>query len=49
MITGLQKKVMSLERRLQENLSEDEHLQELLAEVNSSLLTAAVVRRELVT
>lgn len=43
MITGLQKKVMSLERRLQENLSEDEHMQELLEEVNSSLLTATVI------
>lgn len=35
-LTELQKKVVSLERRLQGNLSQDEHLQELLQEVNHS-------------
>lgn len=35
-LTELQKKVASLERRLQGNLSQDEHLQELLQEVNHS-------------
>lgn len=32
----LQRKVASLERRLEGNLSQDEHLQELLQEVNHS-------------
>lgn len=35
-LAELQKKVVSLERRLQANLSQDEHLQELLQEVNHS-------------
>lgn len=33
LLMELQKKVVSLERRLQGNLSQDEHLQELLQEV----------------
>lgn len=36
LLTELQKKVVSLERRLQGNLSQDEHLQELLQEVNTA-------------
>lgn len=36
LLTELQKKVASLERRLQGNLSQDEHLQELLQEVNTA-------------
>lgn len=34
LIMDLQKKLMTLERRLQGNLTQDEHLQELLQEVN---------------
>jgi len=34
----LQKKVSSLDRRLQGNLSQDEHLQELLQEVGLGLI-----------
>lgn len=33
LLVELQKKISSLERRLQGNLSQDEHLQELLQEV----------------
>lgn len=36
LLTELQKKVVSLERRLQGNLSQDEHLQEFLQEVNTA-------------
>lgn len=36
LLTELQKKVVSLERRLQGNLSQDEHLQELLQEVDAA-------------
>lgn len=39
-LTELQKKVVSLERRLQGNLSQDEHLQELLQEVKHSFALA---------
>ena len=39
-LTKLQKKVVSLERRLQGNLSQDQHLQELLQEVNHSSITS---------
>lgn len=35
LLTDLQKKVTSLERRLQGNLSQDDHLQELLQEVKN--------------
>lgn len=35
LLVELQKKVTSLERRLQGNLSQDEHLQELLQEVKN--------------
>lgn len=35
LLVDLQKKVTSLERRLQGNLSQDEHLQELLQEVRT--------------
>lgn len=35
LLVDLQKKVTSLERRLQGNLSQDEHLQELLQEVKN--------------
>lgn len=37
-LVDLQKKVTSLERRLQGNLSQDEHLQELLQEVKNVYL-----------
>lgn len=45
----LQKKVVSLERRLQGNLSQDEHLQELLQEKSSLEKTLEDTRAELVT
>ena len=35
LLVDLQKKVTSLERRLQGNLSQDEHLQEFLQEVKN--------------
>lgn len=38
LLVELQKKVVSLERRLQGNLSQDEHLQELLQEVLKIIL-----------
>lgn len=37
LLLALQKKVASLERRLEGNLSQDEHLQELLQEVKRRL------------
>lgn len=37
LITHLQEKVTSLEKRLEQNLSGEEHVQELLKEVISSL------------
>lgn len=37
LITHLQEKVTSLERRLEQNLSGEEYVQELLKEVTSSL------------
>ena len=37
-LVDLQEKVTSLERRLGGNLSEDEHLQELMKEVKNKLL-----------
>lgn len=43
LLTELQKKVVSLERRLQGNLSQDEHLQELLQEVNTASHSVFVV------
>lgn len=45
----LQKKVASLERRLQGNLSQDEHLQELLQEKSSLEQTLEDTRAELLT
>lgn len=35
LLAGLQEKALSLERRLEANLSQDEHLQELLKEVRT--------------
>ncbi|KAK7934006.1 hypothetical protein WMY93_004902 [Mugilogobius chulae] len=45
----LQKKVSSLERRLEGNLSQDEHLQELLQEKSSLEQTVEETRAELLT
>ncbi|KAM9359856.1 golgin subfamily A member 1 [Symphorus nematophorus] len=47
MLTDLQKKVTSLERRLQGNLSQDEHLQELLQEKSSLEQSLEETRAEL--
>ncbi|XP_076587501.1 golgin subfamily A member 1 isoform X2 [Chaetodon auriga] len=47
LLTDLQKKVTSLERRLQGNLSQDEHLQELLLEKSSLEQSLAETRAEL--
>ncbi|XP_019957956.2 golgin subfamily A member 1 isoform X1 [Paralichthys olivaceus] len=47
MFLDLQKKVTSLERRLQGNLSQDEHLQELLQEKSSLEQSLAETRAEL--
>lgn len=41
LLMELQKKVASLERRLQGDLSQDEHLQELLQEVNTASESSA--------
>ncbi|XP_041855580.1 golgin subfamily A member 1 isoform X2 [Melanotaenia boesemani] len=47
LLMELQKKVSSLERRLQGNLSQDEHLQELLQEKSSLELSLEETRAEL--
>uniref|UniRef100_A0A8C4NUS1 Golgin subfamily A member 1 n=1 Tax=Dicentrarchus labrax TaxID=13489 RepID=A0A8C4NUS1_DICLA len=47
LLTDLQKKVASLERRLQGNLSQDEHLQELLQEKSSLEQSLEETRAEL--
>ncbi|XP_070820123.1 golgin subfamily A member 1 isoform X2 [Chaetodon trifascialis] len=47
LLTDLQKKVTSLERRLQGNLSQDEHLQELLLEKSSLEQSLVETRAEL--
>ncbi|XP_037536695.1 golgin subfamily A member 1 [Nematolebias whitei] len=47
LLVELQKKVSSLERRLQGNLSQDEHLQELLLEKSSLELSLEGTRAEL--
>nr|XP_046241980.1 golgin subfamily A member 1 isoform X3 [Scatophagus argus] len=47
LLMDLQKKVMSLERRLQGNLSQDEHLQELLQEKSSLEQSLEETRAEL--
>lgn len=41
LLLDLQKKVSSLERRLQGNLSQDEHLQELLQEVEKLFFSSS--------
>ncbi|MEQ2259820.1 hypothetical protein XENORESO_019209 [Xenotaenia resolanae] len=47
LLVELQKKVSSLERRLQGNLSQDEHLQELLQEKSNLELNLEETRKEL--
>nr|XP_043873035.1 golgin subfamily A member 1 isoform X3 [Solea senegalensis] len=49
LLVDLQKKVTSLERRLQGNLSQDEHLQELLQEKSILEQSVAETRAELLT
>ncbi|XP_058492058.1 golgin subfamily A member 1 isoform X2 [Solea solea] len=49
LLVDLQKKVTSLERRLQGNLSQDEHLQELLQEKSIVEQSVAETRAELLT
>ncbi|XP_017288474.1 golgin subfamily A member 1 isoform X1 [Kryptolebias marmoratus] len=49
LLVELQKKVFSLERRLQGNLSQDEHLQELLQEKSSLELSLEETRAELLS
>lgn len=49
LLVDLQKKVTSLERRLQGNLSQDEHLQELLQEKSSLWQSLEEARAELLT
>ena len=45
MLSDLQEKASSLERRLKGDLSQDDHMQELLKEVRSLATLCCVVRR----
>lgn len=49
LLLELQRKVASLERRLEGNLSQDEHLQEFLQEVNHSFRAACTARLHSIT